>query len=839
MCRFVPTAGYRWRLLMHLTETPKIQRWSHYTRQPCTTYSDCPMSREGGEKHPHVAALRNTQETWPARNRGELELRDAREALEQKNQELQQQREWFQVTLSNIGDAVITTDALGAVTFLNPIAEAMTGWTSAEAAGLPLSKIFTIVDEFTGEPVEHPVKTVLREGRNVRLANTSLVRRDGTVRAIDDSAAPIRDRTGKLTGIVTVFHDVTAQRKAEEALTESDVRFRTIFNQAAVGIAVTDLTGRFIRVNQKFADVFGYSIEELQQRTLLQLTHPSDLYFAQQSIARLVGDESTDFALEQRCIRKNGTAIWTLCTITLVKDRAGHAQHLIGIVEDITERKLAQEAQSRLVAVIASSDDSIISMTLDGVVLSWNRAAEQMYGYTANEMVGKATQELIPPDRLDEEPDILDRIRRGERIEHFETLRKRKDGSVFNVSIAVSPIEDSRGKIIGASKITRDITQGKLAEAALRETDRRKDEFLATLAHELRNPLAPIRQAALISESPSVTDAQRRWSHHVISRQVRHMSLLLDDLLDISRITRGTLELRLEDTELADILEAAVETARPVIDAKRHRFTIEAPDESVQFMADPLRLAQILSNLLTNAAKYTDPEGEIQLRVACDSCNIEFAVKDSGIGIPADALKNIFEMFSQVKSARDRSEGGLGIGLSLTKGLVDLHGGRIEARSAGPGHGSEFVVRLPRRDSRVKSAIEPAPVNLERSASRRVLIADDNQDAAETLAMLLQIEGHQVRVVHDGRAAFSAFADFNPDVALLDIGMPELSGYEVAKRVREDLQEQRVTLIALTGWGQDRDKEQALAAGFNHHFTKPVEPARLNEILRSLASPSQ
>ncbi len=433
----------------------------------------------------------------------EQELRDAKEALELKNQELQQQREWFQVTLSSISDAVITTDALGAVTFLNPLAESMTGWTSAEAAGLPLAKIFTIVDEFTGEPVEHPAKTVLREGRVVKLANTSLVRRDGTVRAIEDSAAPIRDRSGRLTGIVTVFHDVTAQRKAEEALTASEVRFRTIFNQAAVGIAVTDLTGGFIQVNQKFADLFGYSIDELQQRALLQLTHPSDFHAAQQSLALLVSDEKTDLALEQRCIRKNGAVIWTLSTITLVKDRAGHPQHLIGIVEDITERKLAEEAQARLVAVIASSDDSIISMTLDGVVLSWNRAAEQMYGYTANEMVGKATQELIPPDRLDEEPAILHRIRRGERIDHFETLRKRKDGSVFNVSIAVSPIEDSRGKIIGASKITRDITQSKLAEAALRETDRRKDEFLATLAHELRNPLAPIRQAALISESPA------------------------------------------------------------------------------------------------------------------------------------------------------------------------------------------------------------------------------------------------------------------------------------------------------------------------------------------------
>jgi PAS domain S-box-containing protein len=796
------------------------------------------MSPDEEEKQLRIAALRNAEQILLARNRGEQELRQAKEALETKNQDLQQQREWFQVTLSSIGDAVITTDALGAVTFLNPIAEAMTGWTLADAAGVPLSNIFSIIDEFTGVAVEHPVKTVLREGRIVRIANASLVRRDGTLRAIEDTAAPIRDRAGTLTGMVMVFHDVTAQRKAEAALSESDLRFRTIFNQAAVGMAVTDLTGRFIQINQKFADVFGFAIEELQQRTFLQLMHPLDYLSAQHSLVPLASEEKTDLVLEKRCLRKNGAVIWSLSTITLVKDRAGHAQHLIWIVEDITERKLAEEAQARLVAVIASSDDSIISMTLDGEVLSWNRGAEYMYGYAANEMIGKTTQELIPSDRLDEEPAILDRIRKGERIEHFETLRKRKDGSVFNVSIAVSPIEDSRGRIIGASKITRDITQGKLTEAALRETDRRKDEFLATLAHELRNPLAPIRQAALISESESATDAQRRWSHNVISRQVRHMSLLLDDLLDISRITRGTLELRLEDTELADILEAAVETARPVIDAKGHRFRIEAPDESVQFMADPLRLAQILSNLLTNAAKYTDPGGEIQLRVACDRQSIVFSVKDSGIGIPAEALKNIFEMFSQVKSTRDRSEGGLGIGLSLTRGLVDLHGGRIEAHSAGAGFGSEFIVRLPRRDARIMPGVGPTGVDQEQLAGRRVLIADDNRDAAETLAMLLQFEGHEVHVVHDGRAAVSAFTDFNPEVALLDIGMPELSGYEVARRVRENVRGQSVTLIALTGWGQERDKEQALAAGFNHHFTKPVEPARICKILRSLTSHS-
>jgi PAS domain S-box-containing protein len=796
------------------------------------------MSANEEDRQVRIAALRNAEEILLARNRVEQELRDAKAALEQKNQELLQQREWFQVTLSSIGDAVITTNAQGIVTFMNPIAEVMTGWKSAEAIGLPLSRIFTVINEQTGERVEAAVAQVIRDGRNVGLGeHRSLVRRDGSVTAIEDTAGPIRDRSGKLTGAVMVFHDVTAQRKAEAALNASEVRYRTIFNQAAVGIAVTDLLGRFIQVNQKFGDIFGYSIEALQTLTFLQLTHPPDLQPAQDSVDRLVRAELSDLTLETRCVRSDGAIIWTLSTITLVKDAGGRPQHLVGILEDITQRKRAEEAQARLVAVIASSDDSIISMTLEGIVLSWNRGAEIMYGYSPTEAIGSTTQALIPPDRLDEEPSILARIRRGERIEHFETTRKRKDGTYFDVSIAVSPIEDTRGRIIGASKITRDITLSKRTEAALRETDRRKDEFLATLAHELRNPLAPIRQAALISESEHATDAQRRWSHNVITRQVHHMSLLLDDLLDISRITRGTLQLRPENTELADILEAAVETARPVIDAKRHTFTIEAPEESVQVLADPLRIAQILSNLLTNAAKYTDPGGAIQLRVGCDRKNIVFVVKDSGIGIAADSLKNIFGMFSQVKSSTDRSEGGLGIGLALTKGLVDLHGGHIEARSAGPGLGSEFIVRLSRRDAHVPAHAVPGAAGQVPGASRRVLIADDNQDAAESLGMLLEIEGHEVRVVHDGRAAVAAFTDFKPDVALLDIGMPQLSGYEVARIVRENLQQRSTILIALTGWGQDRDKEQALAAGFNHHFTKPVEPAQINEILRALPLP--
>ncbi len=370
------------------------------------------------------------------------------------------------------------------------------------------------------------------------------------------------------------------------------------------------------------------------------------------------------------------------------------------------------------------------------------------------------------------------------------------------------------------------------AEAALREIDRRKDEFLATLAHELRNPLAPIRQASAISKAATASEEQKRWSHDVIDRQVHHMALLLDDLLDISRVTRGTLELRPQMTNLTSVIETAIETARPIIESKRHALKIEIADEPARFAADPMRLAQVLSNLLTNAAKYTDPDGEIRLRATCSADTVTFSVIDNGIGIPPDALEEVFAMFSQVKSAQDRSEGGLGIGLAFAKGLIHLHGGTLEARSEGTGRGSEFRVKLPRRTLSSAPA-SPVSVATGTSVRRRILIADDNRDAADSLAMLLRMDGHDVAVVHDGRQAVATIDSFRPQIVMLDIGMPELNGYEVARQVRQGPLGTLITLIAVTGWGQASDKARAAAAGFNHHFTKPIEPEGLTRMLRS------
>jgi CheY-like chemotaxis protein len=295
--------------------------------------------------------------------------------------------------------------------------------------------------------------------------------------------------------------------------------------------------------------------------------------------------------------------------------------------------------------------------------------------------------------------------------------------------------------------------------------------------------------------------------------------------------------LRTEMTDLASIVEAAVETARPAIDAKRHSFTVEMPAEPVQLAADSLRLAQVLSNLLTNAAKYTDPDGRISLVATREADQVTIRVTDNGIGIPPEAMGNLFGMFSQVKSSKDRSEGGLGIGLALAKGIVELHGGTIKAHSAGTERGSEFAVRLPVRTQQVAAQKRSMPVEEDKSARRRILIADDNRDAAESLALLLQMEGHEVAVANDGRQAFVAFEKVQPDTALLDIGMPGLNGYDIARMIRRTAHGRAVTLIAVTGWGQDSDKAQALQAGFNHHFTKPVEPQALTALLASLPPP--
>ena len=381
-----------------------------------------------------------------------------------------------------------------------------------------------------------------------------------------------------------------------------------------------------------------------------------------------------------------------------------------------------------------------------------------------------------------------------------------------------------------------DVTQSRRQEQVLRETDRRKDEFLATLAHELRNPLAPIRQAAQVSRAPNATEAQRRWSHEVIDRQVGHMALLLDDLLDMSRVTRGKLALRKCATELRAVLDAAIETARPLLDAKQHRLEVQAPPEPVHFQADPLRLAQILSNLLTNAAKYTDPGGHVRLRARVEGAEVVVSVADNGIGLPAEVLPTVFGMFSQVAAHDERSAGGLGIGLALSRGLAELHGGRIDAWSAGLNQGSEFTLRVPVGQVGAVDRAADAPA-AQAAGALRVLVADDNADARDSLAALLALHGHEVLSAADGNEALRLLEQHRPHAALLDIGMPGRDGHEVARAARERLGDACPLLVAVTGWAQDQDRSRSRDAGFDGHLSKPVDLAALLALLQRPSAP--
>ncbi|HEV8362093.1 MAG TPA: ATP-binding protein [Gemmatimonadaceae bacterium] len=369
----------------------------------------------------------------------------------------------------------------------------------------------------------------------------------------------------------------------------------------------------------------------------------------------------------------------------------------------------------------------------------------------------------------------------------------------------------------------------------LRDADRRKDEFLATLAHELRNPLAPIRNALHIMQLAEDDGAAIDQARTMMERQLKQMVRLIDDLLDVSRITRGKLDLRKERVELAAVISNAVDTTRPLIEAAGHSLTVSLPPQPIYLDADPMRLAQVFANLLNNAAKYTDRGGRIWLSAALDEREIVITVRDTGIGIPAEALPTVFEMFAQVDRSLEKSQGGLGIGLTLVKRLVEMHGGTVEARSDGPGKGSEFIARLPVVPSR-KSSRKPQGdnVRVQPQMSCRILVADDNRDAAESMSMLLRMMGNEVRTVHDGVQAVEEAAAFRPDVVLLDIGMPRLNGYDVARAIREQRWGAGMVLVALTGWGQDDDIHRADEAGFDQHFTKPVNPAALERLIAGL-----
>ena len=761
-----------------------------------------------------------------------------------------EQREVFRVTLRSIGDAVLTTDTEGRITYINEVAQSLTGWSHTDALGQPLERVFQIINEVTRKPVESPATRALREGIVVGLANhTVLIKKDGSECPIDDSAAPIRNEQGHVSGCVLIFRDVSAQRlierdKANQLLTAR--LLASIVETSNDAIISKSLDGVIQSWNAAAERVFGFTAEEAVGQNISLVIPPDRLADEGQIIAKLrAGQRIEHFETER--VRNDGQRIIVSLTISPVKDAAGNVTGASKIVRDVTARKRTERERQNFVTVVENSTDFIGMCDLQGLPFFVNRAGLEMVGLDDIEQARRTPLQefFFPEDQGMIMNEFLPSVMANGHGEVEVRFRHFKTGEPRWMAYKVLVLTNAGNEPVGFATVSQDVTERKrLADdlrrlaADLAEADQRKNEFLATLAHELRNPLAPMSNMLEVVKHAGDDREVLKRAHDTIERQLGQMVRLVDDLLDLNRITYDRLELRRSEVELSSVIQQAVEVARPLIDAAGHDLTVELPEEPIYLNADRARLAQVFGNLLNNSSKYTRPNGRISVSAKRVDDEVVVTVKDNGAGIPQDKLDSIFDMFMQVDLTAERSQGGLGIGLTLVKRLAEMHGGSIEARSAGEGQGSEFIVRLPVL-SKASVAAQPEPAAAEPSPERRILIVDDNVDAADSLAMLLEITGNKTYMAHDGVEAVEAIAEHRPEVVLLDIGLPRLTGHEVCRQVRQQPWGKDIVMIALTGWGQEDDRRQSEEAGFNGHLVKPVDYDKLLELLSSLTNGAQ
>jgi PAS domain S-box-containing protein len=588
---------------------------------------------------------------------------------------------------------------------------------------------------------------------------------------------------------------------------------------STVGVVYFDLDGSVRDVNRAYEHMTGYTAAELRQPDSWKPITAPEFWALTLRSGHELRETGVTRPYTKQMVRKDGSRWWGLFAPARISG-VGHQARCVCFILDVSELKEAEarlaESEQRFHALADGSPALIYQFDPDGELMYLNqRGADD----------GPADMQAYLRDVCD-----------GIRLRAAAIQRNRvaaRDGSWRWFESHAAPWYSDDGVHRGYVGISLDITGAVQAEEALKDADRRKDEFLATLAHELRNPLAPISNAVQLMRRPD----GRRQSDRVVEmvgRQVRQIVRLVDDLMEVSRITRGKIDLRLERVPVAEIIHSAVETSQLAIDRAGHRLTVTLPEEPLVLMADRGRLTQVFANLLNNSAKYTDAGGRIRVDVWRDDGHMLASVRDTGIGIPAEALARVFDMFAQAHRAVGRGQGGLGIGLTMVRSLVEMHHGTVEARSAGSGLGSEFVVRLPlapRQDGWTEQAGAPDARPHAAFAGQRILVVDDNEDAADTLALLLEGDGAEVRVAYDGRAALAAAESFLPSSVLLDIAMPGMDGWEVARRLRQDERHTGLRIIALTGWGQDSDRRQTRNRGFSHHLTKPVSLEDLHQLL--------
>ncbi len=680
----------------------------------------------------------------------------ARKAAEE---ERERALSWWKTTLHSIGDGVIATDARGRVTFMNPVAEGLTGWTTADAHGKHLVEVFPIRNEDTGDMVESPVDKVLREGTVVGLANhTILVHRDGTSRPIDDSAAPIRGSGGALDGVVLVFRDATHERQE-------------VARHAFLG-EVSEEMVQAVDYREALARIAALAVPRLADWCAVDVVDPDTAAVRRLAVAH-PDPAKVEYAHQLHESYPPDPAADRGVTRVI---RTGNAELYPEIAPELLDRVAIDDEHRRILRALDLRSAMIVPL----------RGAIRTFG---------AMTFIYTGQRRYNELDLA-----------FAEDLARRAGLL--------------------------IERRRLEEEAM-AASRVKDDFLAMLGHELRNPLAPIRTALHLMALRRDGDTTKE--RQVIERQVDHLVRLVDDLLDVSRITRGKIELHREPVEVGAVISRALEMASPLLEQRGHHLTLDVPRAGLAVDADPARLAQVFSNLLTNAAKFTDPGGQISVTASRVDREIEVTVKDTGAGIAPEFLPTLFDTFAQERRTMERSQGGLGLGLAIVQSLVAIHGGTVTAHSEGHGRGSSFTVRLPALEGAIAAPERalPAP-SASPSPRSRILLVDDNEDAARLLAELLTGSGYDARVAFDGPSALAVAEEHTPDVAVLDIGLPVMDGYELAAALREQLGANAPRLIALTGYGQDQDQQRAAAVGFERYLVKPAAFETLRQTIDDL-----
>lgn len=676
-------------------------------------------------------------------------------------------------------------------------------------------------------------------------------------RWVNVTYTPDRDADGTVRGFAVLVHDITQQKQVERDLADREHEFRAMFELAGSGKSQADVaTGRFTRVNRRFCQITGYSEAELLERTSRDITHPED---RDADIARVVPalrGETDGWTSEKRYLRKDGRVVWVLVTGSVIRDEQGRPTQTVATIHDITERKRAEAA--------LRDSERRLRLALDAGRLgdwSWNAADDRvLFSSRAAEIFGVPPGESVPTWTqmqgwlLDGDgPRAAEAVQRAidTRSDYAIEYRVRRPVDGREVWIAVHGRADyaADGRVLGMVGVVQDVTEQWEAEEALREANRRKDEFLAMLAHELRNPLAPIRTAVAILEARGAADSLLQRQGDIIKRQAEHMARLVSDLLDVSRITRGVLTVERKELDLVDLIRNCVEDYRVSLENAGLHLEMHVPEGPMVMLGDAVRLCQAIGNLLMNARRFTPEGGKVTLRLQQETREGlvygTVRVRDSGTGIPAEMIPQIWETFVQGEQDLARTRGGLGLGLALVKGIADLHGGEVSAWSAGPGQGAEFTLALPLISvlpaAAPHSGTSPATTYLPAPAGGvcRILVIEDNHDAAETMIDLLEVAGYQVRVAHDGAEGVETARAWRPHVVLTDIGLPGMDGYAVAAALRQEPATAGVGLVALSGYAHPEDIARGKSAGFDEYLAKPVEPAALMRVLGSLASPHQ